>query len=61
MEAERWHEHTSYTNRAGAVFQKVKSEVCPELLTQVIKKLLSVNFSIYTLFNHVFLGLAQIL
>ncbi|XP_045031722.1 cap-specific mRNA (nucleoside-2'-O-)-methyltransferase 2 isoform X3 [Daphnia magna] len=34
MEAERWHEHTSYTNRAGAVFQKVKSEVCPELLTQ---------------------------
>ncbi|XP_059352783.1 cap-specific mRNA (nucleoside-2'-O-)-methyltransferase 2-like isoform X2 [Daphnia carinata] len=34
MEAERWHVHTSYTNRAGAVFQKVKSEVCPELLTQ---------------------------
>ena len=29
-----WHVHTAKTNHAGAIFQKVKKEINPELLTQ---------------------------
>lgn len=34
METEKWHRHTSFTNRAGAVFHRIKETVNPELLTQ---------------------------
>lgn len=34
MDSKKWHEHTAFSNRAGAVFQKVKKDVNPELLTQ---------------------------
>lgn len=34
METGKWHRHTAFTNRAGAVFQKIKNSVNPELLTQ---------------------------
>ena len=33
-ETEEWHNHTAITNHAGAVYQKVKATIKPELLTQ---------------------------
>lgn len=39
LEAETWHKHTAFTNNAGAVYQKVKNEINPELLTQAWLKL----------------------
>ncbi len=34
METQRWHRHTSLTNHAGGIFDRVKHVVNPELLTQ---------------------------
>lgn len=36
MEEPAWHMHTNYTNHAGAIFHKVKRDINPQLLTQVM-------------------------
>lgn len=57
MEASTWHDHTNYTNHAADIFHKVKCDINPELLTQVMKYFCSTSFYVNVIFirQHLFI------
>ncbi len=55
MEASKWHDHTNYTNHAADIFHKVKCDINPELLTQVIFFPTSLDVNVIFIPQHIFI------